>query len=374
MQSFSSLPSLADDAPTSENPDDLVALFYESALRPESWPDALEALRRQMQASVAILTLISPERTEVTLINRGMEAAVAAYDRAGPDPGARRAARLAADHAGFLRDSDYMDGRQLQDDPSRRFLAREFGLGPSISGLLHFDSGGIAVLALERAIGMPDFSDDEIAWLDRLRPHMLRACIVSAEARRVAAEDRVRILDLIGYAAATLNIDGKLIASNSRLKRLFPTGPRTERRFTLFDPAADARLAKALEGRAAQSIAQPARAGFPALVVHLLPLAAPDRGMFNGAAWLAVALEPGSGANRAAQAGPDLLEALYGLTPAEARVAARIALGERVDDVAAANRVTRETVRSQVRAILSKTGLARQTDLAPLLAGILLRG
>ncbi len=57
---------------------------------------------------------------------------------------------------------------------------------------------------------------------------------------------------------------------------------------------------------------------------------------------------------------------LYGLTEAEARVAAALTLGETVEQIAAAHGVRTSTVRAQVRSIFDKTGVHRQADLVRL--------
>ncbi len=56
------------------------------------------------------------------------------------------------------------------------------------------------------------------------------------------------------------------------------------------------------------------------------------------------------------------------LTPAEARVAARLAAGHTPQQVADAHGVSITTVRSQIRQILQKAGVSRQSDLIALLA------
>jgi DNA-binding CsgD family transcriptional regulator len=60
---------------------------------------------------------------------------------------------------------------------------------------------------------------------------------------------------------------------------------------------------------------------------------------------------------------------LFDLTPAEARVARGISEAQTVDTVADALGVSRETVRTQLKAVLAKTGVAKQTELVNLLAG-----
>ena len=59
--------------------------------------------------------------------------------------------------------------------------------------------------------------------------------------------------------------------------------------------------------------------------------------------------------------------ALYGLTRAEARLATLLVEGRNLTEAAAMNRVTRETVRSQLKSIFQKTGTRRQSELLRLL-------
>jgi DNA-binding CsgD family transcriptional regulator len=63
----------------------------------------------------------------------------------------------------------------------------------------------------------------------------------------------------------------------------------------------------------------------------------------------------------------DALHGLYGLTPAEARVATRIARGQTVGSIAGSLGVRRATVRTQLQQALLKTGTHRQADLVRLL-------
>lgn len=68
---------------------------------------------------------------------------------------------------------------------------------------------------------------------------------------------------------------------------------------------------------------------------------------------------------------PEHLTQLYGLTRAEARVAAAVAGGRRLSDYAAQTGVSIDTVRSQLKRVLEKTGARSQTDLVRLIyAGI----
>jgi DNA-binding CsgD family transcriptional regulator len=59
---------------------------------------------------------------------------------------------------------------------------------------------------------------------------------------------------------------------------------------------------------------------------------------------------------------------LFGLSPAEARVAAALMTGKSLTDIAATSRVQITTVRTQLRYILRKVGVKRQFDLVRVLS------
>lgn len=66
----------------------------------------------------------------------------------------------------------------------------------------------------------------------------------------------------------------------------------------------------------------------------------------------------------------DVFQSLYGLTKAEAKLAALLVDGRDLAEAAAINCVTRETVRSQLKAIFQKTETRRQAELVRLLSGV----
>jgi DNA-binding CsgD family transcriptional regulator len=64
----------------------------------------------------------------------------------------------------------------------------------------------------------------------------------------------------------------------------------------------------------------------------------------------------------------EVLSQLYGLSPSEARVLMELTSGRSVNQIAAANRVSRNTVRTQLQRILEKTGTNRQAEAVALVA------
>ena len=63
-----------------------------------------------------------------------------------------------------------------------------------------------------------------------------------------------------------------------------------------------------------------------------------------------------------------LLAILFGLTPAEATLAAAIASGIGIDAAAASLRIARETAKSQLKAVFLKTNIHSQPELLALVA------
>jgi DNA-binding CsgD family transcriptional regulator len=102
--------------------------------------------------------------------------------------------------------------------------------------------------------------------------------------------------------------------------------------------------------------------GLPPYVLAVLPLhAAPidDRHFV-----MIIVVDPA----RYAPSETDLVD-LFGLSPAEARVAAALMTGRSLADIAAVSGVQITTVRTQLRSILRKVGVKRQFDLVRILSG-----
>ena len=70
----------------------------------------------------------------------------------------------------------------------------------------------------------------------------------------------------------------------------------------------------------------------------------------------------------------DLLRSLFDLTPAEARVARGLASGATVDELASCAKVSRNTVRTQLRGIMEKTRCRRQAEAVGLFCRVSIAG
>ena len=64
---------------------------------------------------------------------------------------------------------------------------------------------------------------------------------------------------------------------------------------------------------------------------------------------------------------PEVLRELFAFTPAEARVSAKLVLGQNAEEIAAESKTSVETVRTHIKRIFSKTATSRQSELVSLI-------
>ena len=183
----------------------------------------------------------------------------------------------------------------------------------------------------------------------------------------------VEALGLIGLPAGVLAARGRLLSANRVFGELVHgvADCRGERPVfsdrptdTLF-AAALIELGTARRAGAVRSVPMRARGERPPMILRLISLCAGGEDLFGASSILVVTRVTPPAAPPA-----ELLQGLFDLTPAEARVASGIGDGRTVEDITESLGLSRETVRSQLKAVLGKTGLGRQADLAALLARV----
>jgi DNA-binding CsgD family transcriptional regulator len=180
-------------------------------------------------------------------------------------------------------------------------------------------------------------------------------------------------LAALGVPALVFNETGKVLAANSLIETL--TGFVRWRAFdfvSLKDKAADRLLRAAIAivdsemGLGVRSFPARDAEARTTMVAHVIPIRLSARDVFVRCAAV-LAMTPVT----APHAPPvELVQSLFDLTPAEARVARSLAAGKSVEAIASDSGVSPNTVRTQVRGVFDKTGCNRQVDVVALLAGI----
>lgn len=354
------------------NPEILVDRIYEAAVVPELWPSALSELVRFGEGDGSLLfTTDGSDFRYVT--SPGFESGIAEYVAQGWPARTDRAARLfAKQHAGFLTDLDVYTPAEMEVEPVFRDFLRPRGLGWGVASAITVPNGDRLIFNVERAYSRGPVSQDIVARLDSLRPHLARAATLSAQLRFQTVSVAAQILDVVDIPAVVLGRQKQVLAVNAGGSLHVGSTIREGRRLTLYNPDADRLLAQALDGLGTErqpstrSIPIPATEECGPLVLHLLPIRRAAADLFDAASAIAIITPVALGA------APDVtvLSGLFDLTGAEARVARELAACRTVEDIAARSGVSVSTVRTQLKAVLSKTGTHRQAELVGLLAGI----
>lgn len=191
--------------------------------------------------------------------------------------------------------------------------------------------------------------------------------------RRAPLDTACDTLALIGLAALALDCHRRVLASNGLADGLTTVlRRRADDHIALKDKIADAALTRALAGVSRngtgvwQSFVARDADNAALMLAHVIapPIDARDFVAAGAALVVFSPLTP----PRAPPA--EMLQSLFGLTQKEARVACGLAAGATLDELAAAGGVSRNTVRTQLRAVLAKTGRRRQSQIAALIANI----
>jgi DNA-binding CsgD family transcriptional regulator len=351
-------------------PEGLIDRIYEAGAIPELWEGVLDEAARIAGGLGAVLWIPNASRWVDTIGIRSMMAAFESSGLAYDNPRTNRL--VAANHPGFLTDQDIFPLAEIPHEPIYRdfFIPRGGGFGAAT--VIPAPSGDVMILHVEKPYADGPVGLEAVAALDALRPHFARAGLLSARLELERARGAVAALERIGLAAAVLRSGGRVLAGNDRFHALVPSLFQDRNtRLTMAEAGADALLGAAIAGIGAgeagvRSIPVAATEERPPAIVHVLPVRGAAHDIFTSAAALVIAtlVVPGE------TPGAEVLQGLFDLTPAEARVARLIGNGETLAEIAAAGGRSEQTVRGQLKAILAKTGVRRQAELVGLLRGV----
>jgi DNA-binding CsgD family transcriptional regulator len=350
--------------------EDIIDHVYEAGADPGLWPGLLDRIAARVGAVGSVLFSVGEHGTRWTA-SPTIAPVFSEYVKDGWIRRDSRIARAAAlSHAGFLSDYNLFTLEEMERDSIYGYL-RGKGLGWWAGTVLTGPSGDALALTFDRAFERGPIEERVIRELDLLRPHLARAVLLSARFGLERARGAAEAFTNFGRPAAVLSRKHTLLAANSRFNSLVPEVFREGRdRVHLVPPRADRLLASALEkfeldaAEQVRSLPLPACGSQPPMIIHLVPVGSAEQDIFEVGSCLlaATAVVPSSVPSA------DLIQGLFNLTPAEARVACGIAAGRTVDTLAAAFAVSVGTIRVQLRSVFEKTETTRQAELVQLLA------
>jgi DNA-binding CsgD family transcriptional regulator len=352
--------------------DDLEAAFREdleeAVIDATRWPDLIERTSRASGSEGALLL-----RTDQRALDALCTPSLADASRRYFDEGWHR-----EDHRlrgvplirqrGIAVDQDFTSPDEIAKLPYYQDLLASRGLR-WFAGIGFEVKGRLWCLSLQRTVSQGPYEPHEQERLATLSPLLRRAGLLTAMVEKARLAGLTQAFDVIERAALVLDSDGRALSWNAAFGALLGRDLTiTGGRLTAGDPEAARQLDRLARpsGRPPLSAVVVARRDGSPVVIHVVPLVGPSRGLFAGGCTLLLGSIPGAAPVPAAA----ILQAAYRLTPAEARLAQAVASGTSLAEAASRFAITAATARSQLKAIFAKTGAARQSDLVRLVTGL----
>ncbi|MCI0735273.1 MAG: helix-turn-helix transcriptional regulator, partial [Beijerinckiaceae bacterium] len=350
----------------------LIDRIYECSLVPELWPGVLDEMKQIAGGRGGTLWITKADIQFWSAAPASREAA-AIFVKEGWFWRGQVVARLfAARHAGFLTDLDLFTRDELDQEPIYRDIWSKYGIGWSVATAIPIPTGENVTFVLTRQTERGPVEPVIVAQLNELRPHLARSALLSARLQLERARIASETLAAVGLPALVLDERGKVLAANALVEDLKDYVQwRAFDRISLKDRSAnnllhDAVATITLAGGAVRSFPVRDTGAEAMMVAHVIPIRLSARDIFVRCA-AALVLTPVT----LPQAPPvELVQSLFDLTPAEARVARSLASGKTVDDIATDGGISPNTIRTHVRGVLEKTGCNRQADIVALLTAI----
>ncbi len=352
--------------------DALTDRIYEAAIVPGFWPNVLQAFCDVSDAFGGVLFaansqysgwVASPDMTApfAEFVARG-------WAERNPRPGRAVQRKL----TGFVGDRDLFSPEEMDADPTYEYL-RSKGLGWCAGIVAPIPCGDIIVFSWERRYEAGPFDPETIQSFNGMASHLRRAALVAARLGLEKARTAAETMGALGLPAAVLSRSNQLLLTNDLFEKFVPSLFQDyTKRLVIRDVRADALLKNALDRTNADSssfvqvlsVPIAARHDLPPMVVHIVPIRLAAQDVFSAAKCLIVITA------LTKEAGPDatLIQGLFDLTPAEARVAKAIAAGLQIREIAAIHEVSISTVQTQLKSVSAKTGTSRQSELVLLLS------
>ncbi|MFG6082145.1 helix-turn-helix transcriptional regulator [Paracoccus litorisediminis] len=355
-----------------EPAEETIERIYEAAMLPELWPHVLHDTARHVGADGGALFVASEAGTRWTS-SVGMFEAMRVFVDDGWTGRNPRGTRLSGmNYPGFVRDLDLFTHEEIARDPFYTEFCPAVGLGWGAGTLIRSPAGEMIVCSIDRREALGPFDLGVVQYLDLMRPHLARAGLIAARLQLQRASTAANTLCLLGLPATVLNASGRVLSANDLMGNLAShVGIGAFNRLHFTDRNANTLLEQTLDawreqapGTVSSIPIQSADAGV--ILGHLVPVRRAAHDIFGGAC-LIVIFTPVARSSAPSEA---ILNGLFDLTPAEARVAKSVASGGSLRTIATDLGVSYETVRGQLKSTFAKTGTHSQSELTSLFGSL----
>jgi DNA-binding CsgD family transcriptional regulator len=343
--------------------------FSAAALNPERWDTAMDVAARATGSVGALLLPVKGHLPRVPF-SQSLGELFTAYMRSGwyqHDP--RHAGVPAMMRRGVMCDQDLGAG-ELSRDLFHRELLVPFGFR-WFAGVKVAAGDDVWCLSIQRSPAQGPLGAEDLRRLGALSENLSSAAALARTIGFARAEAASDALDLSGSAAILFDRQGEVLRINKAAEGVLrsPDLQIVKKRLVSRDRSATAALDAALHALIWRKdgtsllppISLPRRVGYP-ILAYPARLAGVAADCFAPCQAIVTLMDVGS----RERTPPALLAQTFRLSPAEAKLAARLAAGLSLEQAAEELSLARETVRNQLKAIFAKTGTHRQGELIAL--------
>ncbi len=350
--------------------------FYEAAILPELWTNALNIASSAWSADGVVISTY-PDCVGGVVASESLGEMCARFVREEwykRDIRAARGVPVVRKGKEVVTDQDLFTHDEIGHLPLYAEFLRPLGLGWFAGSILGDVGGGLTTLSIHRKIDKEPFSDGTALRIQQDLGDVRRAARLAVSSRAAFAEGLIDSVERFDCGAMLLDRLGRVTRMNKKAEELLGEdlqvissklrSQQREANKALQELiTASTHPAYDIKSTAPASILLHRINNIP-LIVSTYPVVRHANDVFQGTR--AILLIRDLSAHRPVAL--DILQKVFGLTSAEARVAAALLKGADTQQIAAENRVSPETVRYHLKSIFAKTGTSHQAQLTSLLA------
>jgi DNA-binding CsgD family transcriptional regulator len=363
----------------------IIESLYEAALQPDLLPNALHEYARALNGSIGHALTLGGDGSRLVVSRDGQEGAQAyarqwwRHDIATQRGQSRRL-------KGSVNTFDLTSPEERASLAFYQEFAKEFDCFWSCAHIFHRPGAMPLAVGVRRPEHHGPFGPVELERLDRLGRHVARAIDIATRLEAAAAmhDGLCQALTRVGFGVVGISGTGRVLFVNEATQALRCDGLMVSNgallasmtsRQTELDGLISGTLSLVAGATAEppRPVSLPRPSGRRPLVVYGFPVSARQDALTMSLGGplqaMLVIIEPDGERTLDER----LLQQMFALTPAEARVAAAVARGKSPRQAASAFGISEGSLRIQLKRVFHKVGVSRQSELALLLAPLLTR-
>jgi DNA-binding CsgD family transcriptional regulator/PAS domain-containing protein len=361
----------------SEPPRRVVSNIYDAALVPDLWPAALQSIMDAVGAVGAGYGVSSKRTGRMEWLSEtgalvGESDFLRYYHALDP----YRPTLEAAPSGRWMWVSQCLPAPELRRTQWYKDYLLKIGVDDGLEVRLFESASHTVIFGISHGVGRPPFAETDIAALQELLEPLAKAARLHTELHSLGWRSSVALQALEQLAAGVIVTDGegRVIELNRAAERIVRRGDGLSMRNGRLDAANGLESEKLAQLIAAAAeprnpagmgrilVGRPG--GRPAYVLTVAPLGA-ELTVYERPLAIILVADP----EEVSPSESDLAQ-LFGLSPAESRLAAALMTGRKLSEIAIASGVRITTLRTQLSSILRKVGVQRQADLVRVLASV----